>query len=467
MPITDSPEIKSIQDIVDQIEIGNVIPILGYDLLLEDIFDGSQDDFLKRLIKIHAGNNLLALEEEKELSGYELINAYYHSLPNTGVFKRQLSRTIQEERFNLNLTPDSLRKLVDIKHFKLFINATITNSLELAMNTHRAVGNNVNEIKSSYQVYKYHPTEPTDLPEEAPSRFQMDKLGPTIYNLFGIHDDQGYEYVLTDADYIELIYDLILNSNQKFKNILSYLKQGNLLFLGCNFPDWFFRFFIRVCVSDRLDLVSPIKGKSVIDSLADPSRSVFIGLYKIHTLNVNCNELIDAIYQKLQQEPGTPGLFGDSGNNSVFISYCRADEKVAGDIGKQFNDKYIDYFLDKNNLRLGDSLSGKITEAIDRACFFMPIVSDNITVSVSYIWKEWKYAVDTGKNIIPVFKNFVDIGMLDKQEFPISIELREKILNKNNTLGIIPEGENNILPEKALKDIKLKQYLSRVSGNKV
>ena len=250
------------------------------------------------------------------------------------------------------------------------------------------------------------------------------------------------------------------------RGLLRAALQGNLLFLGCNFPDWFFRFFIRVCVRDRLDLVSPITGKSVIDNLADPSRSVFIGLYKIHTLDVNCNELVDAIYQKLKSEPGTPGLFGDSGNNSVFISYCRADEKVAGDIAQQFDKKYIDHFLDKSNLRTGDLLDQKIAEAIDKCCLFMPVVSNNISTSSAYIWKEWKYAIDTNKEILPVFKEFVDPDMLLPAEFQATPDLRNKILNKNTVLGIIPEGEGNLLSEAALKEIKNKQYLSRVSGNK-
>jgi len=60
--------------------------------------------------------------------------------------------------------------------------------------------------------------------------------------------------VLTDADYIELIYDLIQAKQNKCAKLLSYLKEGYLLFLGCNFPDWFFRFFIfgfsiAVCIS--------------------------------------------------------------------------------------------------------------------------------------------------------------------------------------------------------------------------
>lgn len=467
MPVNDSATQKSIDDIIYQIKLGKVIPIIGYDLLFNEFDSNSGQDFLKRLIKIHAQKNPPPLPSENNMSGYELINSYYHNMDDNDTFKIRLSETIQEQRFNWNLIPESYRKIVSIRHFKLFINATFTNTLELAINAYRAKGQSEQEIKASYQTFNYHPTEPQDLPNEAPNpRFQLNFENPVIYNLFGIHDEQNSEYVLTDADYMELIYDLIINKNENFINLLSYLNGGYLLFLGCNFPDWFFRFFIRICVGNRLDQVAPIKRKSLIDQLADPSRSVFVSYYKIHTLDIDCNHLLDEIYRKLSAEPGTPSLLQSSGNNNVFISYCRNDEQVAKDMAQQFDEKYIEYFWDKNNLRTGNNLNKEITDAIDKCCVFLPIVSSNISASSPYVWMEWKYAVDTQKLIWPVFKEFVIVDMLLPSEFGVTADIRNKILNKNTTLGIIPEGENNKITDASLKEIKQKQYLSRVSGNK-
>ena len=467
MPVYDPATQRSIDDIIDQIKLGKVIPIIGYDLLFNEFDNDGGQDFLKRLIEVHARNNPPALPPDSNMSGYELINSYYHSLDDNETFKIKLSRTIQDQRFKWNLIPESYRKIVSIKHFKLFLNATFTNTLELAINSYRAKGSSEQEIKSSYQTFSYHPTEPEDLPNAAPNpRFQLNFDNPVIYNLFGIHDEQSSEYVLTDADYMELIYDLIINKNENFINLLSYLNGGGyLLFLGCNFPDWFFRFFIRICVGNRLDF-APIQRKSLIDRLADPSRSVFISYYKIKSLDIDCNHLLDEIYRKLSAEPGTPSLLQSSGNNNVFISYCRNDEQVAKDIAQQFDEKYIEYFWDKNNLRTGNNLNKEITDAIDKCCVFLPVVSSSIGASSPYVWMEWKYAVDTKKLIWPVFKEFVVQDMLLPDAFGVTPDIRNSILNKNNTLGIIPESENNKISDASLKEIKQKQYLSRLSGNK-
>ncbi len=470
-------EINAINKIADQIKTGKVIPIIGYDLLFHE-FDTNNvgDDLLKSLIKIHAHDDNLentlrdAQTENGHITGNELLNSYYHRLDveDKNSFKVSLSNTILDQRFNLQLIPESLRKLVSIKYFKLFINATFTNSLELALNTYRAEGRDEQEIKSSYTVLNYHPNTPEDLPEQAPDRFYINLNKPHIYNLFGTHDSQDHEYVLTDADYIELIYDLIAKKKEKFKNLLSYLngRGAYLLFLGCNFPDWFFRLFIRICVGDRLDMASTVELKAVIDNLnmlkLDPSRTIFIDRYKIQKLDINCNLLVDEVYKIFLHQQGTPHLVNKQ-NNNVFISYCRKDEQVAGDVANQFDINFIEYFLDSQQLKTGDALTQRIKDEIDKACVFMPVVSNNLQSASDYFCLEWAYALHKEKEIWPIFKEFPD------QNIPLPCgqdklsEIRDKILNKDNKLGIRLD-DNNLIDIAKLADIKRKQYLCRTSG---
>src|SRR5690242_19215502 len=132
MTPTNSSIEKSIDTIVEQIKLEKVIPIIGYDLLFNEFEDKNDGDFLMRLLNLHIKRDGKSLQVEKK-AGYELINDYYHNLtyddPNDpdadiDTFKSRLSKTIQEERFNWNLIPESFRKLASIRHFKLFINAT-------------------------------------------------------------------------------------------------------------------------------------------------------------------------------------------------------------------------------------------------------------------------------------------------------------------------------------------------------
>jgi len=469
MPLTQNQR-RSVDDIVAQIRTGMVIPIIGYDLLFNEFDDNNDEhDFLKFIIKKHAKNdnlesNYKRINSKLKLSGYELVNEYYHGLANKEIFKVELSDTIKEQRFYWNLTFSSYRKLVSIKNFQFFINATFLNGLELAYNAVRAEGSNESEIKSSYRVLNYKSYNPIDIPEPAPPGrdFNIDLEKTIIYNLFGTHDDRKGNYVLTDTDYIELIYDLMVNKEGKFTNLLSYLNGAYLLFLGCNFPDWFFRFFIRICVGNRLDAVSTTKRKAVIDSLneIDASRSVFINHYGIQKLDIDCNVLVNEIYQSLSNFPGRPDLVDNKFNNNVFISYCRKDEKAARDIASQFKDNYIEYFLDNNEIYTGSNIDGTIKEAIDKCCLFLPIVSSNLSTSTKYFCKEWNYAIDSGKTIIPVYKEFVDQNMFLPCE--PNTNIRQFILNKDNKLGIKLDIDNKIL-EEDLRNIKDRQFNCKVS----
>jgi molecular chaperone DnaK (HSP70) len=67
-------------------------------------------------------------------------------------------------------------------------------------------------------------------------------------------------------------------------------------------------------------------------------------------------------------------------------------------------------------------------------------------------------------DIWPVWSEFVDRDIL-LPGIDISGEVRDKILNKNNTLGI-KLSDTKELSKDALQKIKQKQYLSRVTGKK-
>ena len=465
---------QNLQNIILAIKRGVVIPIIGYDLLFEDENDPS-NDFLKQLIKIHTKDNDLEakfkIKDERNLTGFELLNAYFHSLEGDtkSNFRTAISETIKKERGNIQITPLSLKKLISIKHFHLFINATITNCLEITYNTIRGEGTTEADIKSSCDVINYNTDKQIHLkPAPAPTaKFIINFPKPVIYNLLGTHDIKSGDFLITDADYIELIYEMINDNKLQFNPLLTYLTQGHLLFLGCNFPDWFFRFFIRICVGNRLDSVSNIERKAVIDSLnsIDSSRAVFINHYKIQSLPINCNLLIDEIYKAFSQENETADIISDLGNGIIFISYCAADRDVAEAIAAQFDEKYIQYFLDCHDLSLGDNLNNSITDAINRCCLFMPLISGNINFSSGYIWREIRYAKEQQKRILPIFREFVDRDVMINKDMNVTADLRDTILSRNNTLGI-DWGKANEIPNANLREIKEIQYKFLVSGIK-
>src|SRR5207237_10704477 len=71
------------------------------------------------------------------------------------------------------------------------------------------------------------------------------------YHLFGCVDDDTDDFVLTEEEAME---SLLLLQQRKLDLPLLFaaLARHSLLFLGCSFPDWFARFFIRILRSKPL-----------------------------------------------------------------------------------------------------------------------------------------------------------------------------------------------------------------------
>jgi hypothetical protein len=470
-PMTEAQN-ETIDLIVSAIQTGKVIPIIGYDLLhyeFEKI--SSEDDFLKGLLKVHSNISDLAAAFPDAKTGNEYINAYYHSLPlqKQDAFKANISNTILTERLNLKVIPESLKKVVGIKQFNLFINATFTNVLEMALSTYRIQEQDSTKIRDAYVMANYRAADPQDMPEAAPDIFHLHLPKPVIYNLFGTHDSQDNDFVLTDADYIELIYDLIERKKSKFPNLFSYLEKGYLLFLGCNFPDWFFRLFVRFCIGNRVDMAKEATSrKAVIDTLVtiDNSRTVFIHNYGIQSINLDCNMLVNEIYQRFEKMAGGQYLVPKTENNKIFLSYCRADYDVVKGVSDQLAGKFIDHFLDTQQLVSGMDLHDTIKKEIDNACLILAFVSNNLSAASDYFCLEWGYALRKGKVIWPVFIDFVDSAsiMLPCKDPTIVPRIREEVLNRYNMLGIKLTDDHQIPDDPAsskLNEIKEQVFRCR------
>jgi hypothetical protein len=87
-------------------------------------------------------------------------------------------------------------------------------------------------------------------------------------------------------------------------------------------------------------------------------------------------------------------------------------------------------------------------------------ISGISTTCTNYFCKEWNYAIDSGKTIIPIYKELVDQNMFLPCE--PNTNIRQFILNKNNKLGIKLNIDNKISDED-LRNIKELQYKSKIS----
>jgi TIR domain len=407
----------SFSDLCDSIESNEVIPILGYDLFAASLLkniptlnipNGLNDDLMAAVCFAYNEplcGEMLKKHGEKIKSGYDLINVIYHSLPTSNKrsgFASAISRCIVEFRKQIDAVPESFEQLARIKPFRFYINATFFNSLELAVSTYK-VAKAQKEKAKNYDVFSYNPREfelGIKYNNESGSFSTSNFRTPTIFNMLGRHDSPGFEYVITDVHFTELIVQLISNYKSTYTGLKTSLKGARLLFIGCDFPEWILRFFLRFCIDEKLDK-ERIAANLIEQLPSGTGKSFLLGNYQIQKFDMKPDIFIDTMYKELaardRANNNSNNIETDFRNNLVFISYNHADKGVAQALNKHLNDNYVDCWFDENNLENGDLITEKIRRSVDDACKIMVIVSNNSNASpgaTKYFKREWNYIMD-------------------------------------------------------------------------
>lgn len=378
---------KLIQQIID----GNVIPVIGADLL----FDCSSnlhkliiDKFVKDLNinkQINSFSELIYTPEYKYKVDSKLDNIYY-----------QVDKILAAKRFTAS---ERLRRLLSIKQFPFVITTSFTPVVEQAMQ---------NIWKDELRVMRFNnnPNENSDIKNGA------DLRKPTIYYMFGKVGSGAHKYVLTDMDLLDFVSSWLSNDNKaRPKNLCNELKEKYLLMLGNTYSDWLFRFIWYSMRKPNLG-----HGMLVYDTL-DESLINFLERTETFTKQ-NTSEVIDQILVRLDKKlkENEVTKFDKPGENmDVFISYSRSDKQVAEQLYETLTAQGKRVWYDKYNLTDGGLFMDEIRKAIYTTKYFVPILTSNIEKekNESHVYRnEWDTAIEVAISmgrtyIIPVAdKNF-------------------------------------------------------------
>ncbi len=377
---------KLIQQIID----GNVIPVIGADLLIDNssnlhkfIMDGLARTFGVSK-QVNSFSELVYAPEYK--NKFKLDNIYY-----------QVDKIFAAKRFPAS---ERLRRLLSIRQFPFIITTSFTPVIEQAMQ---------NIWKDELRVMKFNnnPSENSDIKNGA------DLRKPTIYYMFGKVGAGAHKYVLTDIDLLDFVSSWLSNDNKaRPKNLCSELKDKYLLMLGNTYSDWLFRFIWYSMRKPDLG-----HGMLAYDTL-DESLINFLERTETFTKQ-NTSDVIDQILvrldKKLKENEATKFNKPEE-NMDVFISYSRSDTQVAEQLYKALTAQGKRVWYDKYNLTDGGLFMDEIRKAIKTAKYFVPILTPNIEKEKreSHVYRnEWDTAIEVAISmgrtyIIPLADNNFD-----------------------------------------------------------
>lgn len=392
---------RSWDRLLKSIEDGLVVPVLGSQIL---IAQGSNDSFqaqvarqLLEFYNLDAGSNPLPSFHELN----EVVTRLKRDHPIQDLYADIHDAIEKLTPKSDTAIPESVKQIAAITHFRLFVTLTPDELLARSLRTRCAV----NEIIHS----PYLPTsEGTDLPTDWLSRqgevfllYLFGKSRPAP--MFAIHDE----------DILEYVHNIIARGSHVPIKFFAELQQRNLLLIGCNFPEWLSRFFLRLTNLRRLSDTQR-KREWLIEALKPEEELIyFLKSYSEGTevlSDISPATFIAELYQRWQARYGAAEESAPTQaevvphNTLFFISYCRTpDYPAAAKLVESLQSLGVadnEIWFDKSVIEPGQDFRERILNGIRTCRYFVPLISSSADqLDEKFFRREWNEALDRSKSI--------------------------------------------------------------------
>lgn len=425
-------------DLLDYIEEGSVVPVLGRDLLELDRTDASgktETVLLYRIIaeELARALNLPAVEADA-LSGSNPLgavasqflvqggsyNEIYRKLP--AVFQRVVTSdsatgVVKLVHDGAEVRLQAYRKLASILDFRVFVTTTCDPLLGDCMAAVRKV---------VPKVMSYAPGDQKAIQElvdfqvgDTRDRTRLKLAGleqPIVVHILGQLSSTP-KYVVTEEDAFEFVYSL---QETRPEGLFDLLSQMRLLIIGCRFPSWLVRFFLRSTRRKRLLQSTHDRSDFIVDYAASEDASLvqFLRNFKTQTeifTHYRPTEFVDELEKRWQQRRDkrvvqTSGAFAPC---AMFVSYASENLAIAQRIADQLRSANLPVWFDRDSLAPGNDWSQKIRRNIENAGAIVPIVSRAAESSgIREFREEWKVALEV-KRRLPANEDFIYPVVID------------------------------------------------------
>jgi hypothetical protein len=380
-------------ELLDFISDKQLTPIIG-----REMFQFRQEDILVS-IDTYLSKQILESYKVADQPALTLTQAVNY-LANQKQIKmmdiiRKLKSIVKEINFEFPL----LKEFLGITDLHYFINT--------------AVYNNVLENKLS-EVRKQNPTSINfSINEPFSDSNDLERLQePFVFNVFGSLLNT-VDPALSEDDMLEYT-GYFKEKMKNATNIINALKNKNLLFLGCTFPDWMVRFILRLLSNEPMHDWGTKRTVIVVNDPSDTRNKQFDFLknYDVVFFEGSVNQFIQELsHQWKQKNPSAVK------NKMVFLSYTVKDKDAVENLKKAIEGiNNVTCWYDNREIIAGDNFKTEIAKNIKSADLFIPLISANsLTHKDGYVQLEW-FTADN----VNTFRK-ID-GKTDKYLMPVVID---------------------------------------------
>lgn len=368
--------------LLTEISKGNVIPIIGDELF--KVKEGDEVFPLKKYISKKLAEQL-NVEYEEGVDSTQLSSKFYEpywdAIDSDPYYETtQIMKDLDAKGLEVS---DTLKSLLSIDKFKLVLTISLSESVFRVMEEVWGKG----KVKNLY--YEKH---------SGKEDIEDDSV-PTCYHMFGKVNVCPNSFVLSEDNLLEFIGDW-MSDGYRPKKLFNLLREKYLLVIGCNYPDWLFRFFFHSMKSSVRS--SSAKTGLVADSKLDGSLVGFLSRMST-SIHDDAEAFIEELVVRYRD------FDKEEKSLEVFISYASEDYEQANAVAENFRRLGAGVWFDKVELEPGDEYAKKIRKNIEDCKAFVPILSKNVLDKGRRFYKrEWAWAKEeiewrgTNKFIYPV-----------------------------------------------------------------
>lgn len=456
---------KNWDRLLRRIEDGLVVPVLGQQVLASSESNATlqariadylleQYDIEPDTVSLTPFNELNdAVVQIKKQQAYDMQDLY-----------ADIHDTIRNLTTGPNtVIPEAVQQIAAITAFQLYITLTPDDQLARCLSKRCSV----NEII-------YSPYLPTSEGTDLPSNWQTRHGEVQLLYLFG-KSRAGPMFAVHDEDLLEYVHNIIARGSHVPVRFLDELQQRSLLLIGCNFPEWLCRFFLRLAKQGRLLDTQRKREWLIEDKLHDKSLIYFLESYSSGTKVISDTSpaaFIAELHQrwlsrhKIMEQKSSVKTDNVPRGALFFISYSRGTDSAAA--AKLIESLQIqgvasnEIWFDKNSIEPGNDLRTRILNGIQTCRYFIPLISRSADeLDEKYFRREWHEAIDRSKAIQG--RTFIFPIIVDK-EFKLEEYQRIPHMFKDLLIGHAPAGQPNEQTHAALKKLVRSERLKQEHG---
>ena len=248
---------------------------------------------------------------------------------------------------------------------------------------------------------------------------------PVIYQLYGSFDDRS-SLVVTEHDLLDFLRAVVANDPGLPVDLLNLFRDQNVLFLGFGLGDYHLRVLLHALnvskrsISFALENAPVIEGQPAFDHRFQESVLFYghLGYSALKLLDTRLEAFIEDLCQRwtarhpeggaLPARQPAPQQHSADGP-SVFISYVKEDQARAERLFERLREEGLNPWIDKDGLRFGMQWSDRLEDTVSKDVDYFVVLQSRALSErkESYVYKEVGIALErqsrrAGRFIFPI-----------------------------------------------------------------